>query len=322
MPPAAKRRPKALHKGDRIAVVSPASAVRAKQSLDAGIARLRRLGFRPQLMPHALASLDYPSKGQLAGSDDDRLADLQAAISDPQWRGIFCTRGGYGVTRLLERIDFAPLRKDPKPVLGYSDITALLAAQWKSAGVVGFHGPMVATTEKFASGRDCAALQDALVTDTRHAPELPRMGTPHVICPGQSEGVLVGGNLSLVVALIGTPWEIDTHGAILFLEDVDEAPYSIDRMLTQLLQTGALRHARGVVLGDFHLDETPLASESPRVVRVLRDRLSALSCPVAHGFPFGHRPRAWTLPFGGRARLDAGDEGKPAALVLLEPAVV
>ncbi|MGA1606745.1 MAG: S66 peptidase family protein [Planctomycetota bacterium] len=312
--------PKALRKGDKIAVVSPASplAEGREQDLENGLARLRDRGFRPVVAEHALHRTGY-----LAGTDADRAADLQRAFEDRSIRGIFCVRGGYGVTRILDQLDFAPLAKDPKPILGYSDITALLAAAWRATGLVSFHGAMVANPDSMANGPAMDALQHALVTDPDRAPALPlEEGTaPHVIRPGRAEGRLVGGNLTLVQSLLATRHEIDTEGRILFLEDTGEAPYRVDRMLTQLRSAGHLHRCAGVILGDFHLDKQPQGSLDPEMLRVFRDRLEDLPCPVAYGFPFGHLPRAWTLPFGGMARLDARSEGALARLELVGPTV-
>jgi muramoyltetrapeptide carboxypeptidase len=314
------RLPKALQKGDKIAVVSPASplAEGREADLENGMRRLRAQGFEPVLGKAALLR-----NGYLAGSDEDRAADLQRAFEDRSIRGIFCVRGGYGVTRILDRLDFAPLQKDPKPILGYSDITALLAAAWRETGLVSFHGAMVANPDSMANGPAMDALQLALVTDTDRAPALPVEDgvLPHVIRPGTAQGRLVGGNLTLVQSLLATRHEIDTEGRILFLEDTGESPYRVDRMLTQLRSTGHLQRCAGVILGDFHMEKQPLGSLDPEMVRVFRDRLEDLPCPVAYGFPFGHLPRAWTLPFGGMARLDARDAGAVPRLRLVGPCV-
>lgn len=311
-------RPFALRPSDRVAVVAPAGPVRDREALDRGLARWRRYGWRPVVMPHALERHGY-----LAGDDEARAADLQRALEDPDLRAIVCARGGYGVMRILDRIDWEPLRSDPKPIVGYSDITALLAAAHAETGLVGLHGPMVAVSRAHALGPACEALQRRLLTETGRPPGLPAdpEHLPHVLRPGVAEGRLVGGNLSLVCASMGTPWQIDPRGALLFLEDVGEAPYRLDRMLTQLRLAGVLQVAAGIVLGDFHLENTPPASVQGEVVAVLEDRLGDLRIPVAHGFPFGHRPRSWTLPYGGLARLVAEDPRAPARLELLEPAV-
>ena len=309
---------KALLPGDRVAVLSPAGPIRAADALDRGLARLREWGLEPVLMPHA-----RDEEGYLASRDAARAEDLQSAIADPKVRGIFATRGGYGCTRILPRLDLAPLARDPKPIVGYSDLTALLAAAWKQVGLVGFHGPMVATLDSMAMGRECEALQRDLLTRGRAAvlPAADGEGVAHAIRRGQADGCLLGGNLAIVCALIGTPWQIDFAGALAFLEDTGEEPYRIDRMLTQLQQSGAFARATGVVLGDFHAQDTPLGSESAEMTAVLHERLGGLRIPVAYGFPFGHRPRAWTLPFGGMARLLCPELARPARLELLEPAV-
>jgi muramoyltetrapeptide carboxypeptidase len=295
--------------------------VRDEAALQRGLARLRALGLVPTLTPHARGKLEWPEGSALAASDDERLADLQAALRDPRYRAVFCTRGGYGVTRLLARLDFSPLVADPKPIVGYSDITALLAAAWSEARVVGFHGPMVATTATMDAGDECWRLQAELLMRHDCAPELPMSESPRALHAGTAEGVLVGGNLTLVQALVGTHWQLDTRGAILFLEDVEEAPYRVDRMLTHLAHAGVLEHVTGIALGDFHVEDTPLGSEHPPMLQVLEERLAHLGVPVAHGFPFGHLPRSWTLPFGGRARLEAPRGDVPSRLVLLEPCV-
>ncbi|MCB9890199.1 MAG: LD-carboxypeptidase [Planctomycetes bacterium] len=302
-------------------MISPASPLREDVALTRGIARWKRFGFELELLPHARSSYDYPAEGDLAGTDDERLADLQRALDDPKYRAVMCTRGGYGCTRLLPQIDWTKLAKDPKPILGYSDVTALLAAAWREIGLVGFHGPMVATTKSHAMDDREVQLQHRLLTDGATIPRLESASVPHALTEGIAEGRLVGGNLSLVQALIGTPWEIESRGALLFLEDVGEAPYRIDRMLTQLSQARVFEKCAGVILGDFHVPRTELGHEDARVIAIFRDRLTRLKVPVAHGFAFGHRPRSLTLPFGVRARLVADDASKPARLELLEPSV-
>ncbi len=311
------RLPRALRTGDKVAIVSPAGPLRSPETLDRGLARLRAWGLEPMVLPHAQDAARY-----LAGSDAARAADLQAALADAELRAVFATRGGYGCTRLLDRLDFAPLARDPKPIVGYSDLTALLAAAWRKVGLVGFHGPMVATVDSMAMEAACERLQRDLLFRAE-TPPLPADGdqVAHAIRAGVAEGRLLGGNLALVTALIGTPWEIDFSGAVVFLEDTGEEPYRLDRMLTQLLATGAFARAAGVALGDFHVDDTPLGSESAEVVEVLHERLGGLRIPVGRGFPFGHRPRSWTLPFGAMARLRCPDLARPARLELLEPAV-
>jgi muramoyltetrapeptide carboxypeptidase len=308
--------PMALRSGDRVAVIAPASPLREKAALEDGLARLRRWGLKPEAGKHA-----HESFGFLAGQDAARAEDLQAAISDPKVRAIFCARGGYGLTRILDRIDFAPLAKDPKPIVGFSDVTALLAAASNATGLCGFHGPMVAGADFDAATEE---LQRALLFEPRAAGVLPPDAAgppPHVMVPGIAEGPLAGGNLSLVAALQATSFAPKTPGAIVFLEDTDEAPYRIDRMLTQLFAAGFFERIAGVVLGDFAGATPPPGSEATDLAWVLHDRLGRLKVPVAFGFPFGHRPRSWTLPVGVRARLDAPDRAKTPTLAVMDPAV-
>jgi muramoyltetrapeptide carboxypeptidase len=296
-----------------VAVVSPAGPVRDRDAFETGLNRLRRWGLRPEVSRHALETFGF-----LAGADAKRAADLQAAITAPDVRAIFCTRGGYGVMRILDRIDFAPLRKDPKPIVGFSDVTALLCAAANATGLVSFHGPMVA-----ADSLDAAAetQQRALLFDPAPTGALktnPAEPAPHTITPGVAEGPLVGGNLAILAALQGTPWSPKTAGAIVFLEDTDEPPYRVDRMLTQLLRARFFEGAAGVVLGDFANSAAPAGTSATNLEWVLHDRLAPLGIPVGFDFPFGHRPKSWTIPFGARARLDAADPAKVPRLSIIE----
>lgn len=313
--------PKALAAGDEIAVLAPASGGAKAEAIQCGLDRFREWGFVPTWMPHARGRLDWPDGCAVAATDVERHQDLQEAIRNPRYRAIVAVRGGYGVTRLLAGLDLTPLTLDPKPILGYSDLTALLAAAHAETGVIGFHGPMLATSPSMDAGFDGWAMQRELLTATKQPLALPRVEGTRGLCTGTAEGPLVGGNLSLVQCLIGTRWEIDTRGAILFLEDTGEAPYRVDRILTHLHQTGALARAAGVILGDFHVAGTPLGSTQPSMLAVFEERLGSLGIPVAYGFPIGHMPGSWTLPYGVRARVHVPVLDGPATLELLEPAV-
>lgn len=298
----APRYPTALRPGDQVAVIAPAGPVRDRDALDRGVARLQAAGFAPRLATHLLAC-----DGYLAGADADRTADLQAALDDPDIRAILCARGGYGAIRIVEHIDWSSARRDPKPLLGYSDITVLLAAQWAEAGVIGFHGPMVARPAAHALDDACARMQHELLTKTDGATTVPAVRAPdtvHLLRPGSARGRLVGGNLALVMTLLGTPWQIDTTDAIFFLEDIDEPPYRVDRMLSQLRLAGAFDACRAIVLGDF---APPSGDETQReaIHAVIDERLRGLDVPISRGWPFGHRANSWTLPFGLEAEVVA-----------------
>jgi len=291
--------PPSLRPGDAVALIAPAGPLASAAELDVAIARVEALGLRAVPGDRVLAR-----RGYLAGTDAERAADLNAALRDPDVRGIFAVRGGYGTTRLLDLVDYDALRADPKVLLGYSDLTALLGACSARAGVVTFHGPVVALSP--FGPDEIGWLRRAVLSDapvgTLAAPE------GRALVPGRARGRLAGGNLSLMAALVGTPYAIDCAGAIVFLEEIDEAPYRIDRMATQLRASGALRGCAGIVLGTFAgCDPGEDAEPERRLAHVLADRFGDLGVPVLSGAPIGHDGDQWTLPVGAFATLDAGD---------------
>lgn len=302
-------RPPALRPGARVALVAPAGPLpsgAAERAAD----RVRALGWEPVLGAHAQSRHRY-----LSGTDAERLADLHAALSGDN-EGIWCLRGGYGTMRLLAALDLAPLRERPRPLIGFSDNTALhLAVQ--RLGVVSFHGPHPAAPEfeEYSVRGLLAAV--ATAAPAGEVPSPPGAGPRRTLASGTAEGRLVGGNLSLLAATVGTPVQARTRGAILFIEEVGEPAYRIDRLLSQLLLAGVLDGVAGVVVGAINECPDAGAGDATPPEDVLRDRLAGLGVPVACGFPFGHVPANWTLPLGIRARLDA-DRG---SLELLEAAV-
>jgi muramoyltetrapeptide carboxypeptidase len=287
------RKARALRPGDTIGIATPASPV-DEDVLEAGEALVRALGFEPRRGLSLLAR-----DGYLAGSDEARAAELSALVGDPDVHAVLCARGGYGSQRILERLDAAAFRKAGKPVVGYSDITSLLLWLRRSVGLMSVHGPMLESGDR--------------VPDDAHAElarmlggvgELPRWsGEP--LRGGWREGRLVGGSLSLVVASLGTPWEIDTRDAILLLEEVGEAPYRIDRMLCQLRAAGKLSGAAGIGVGGLHGCEPP-ESGGPCALDVVREIVEPLGVPALVGLPFGHGPINRPWPHGGRAAIDGG----------------
>lgn len=304
--------PPCLHPGDTLGIVSPSSPV-PPERLEAGIAVLERWGYRVLVAPHAL-----DRHGHLAGQDKDRAADLEAMFAHPEVKGIICARGGSGSIRLLPRLDFDALVRTPKVFVGYSDITMLHLAL-NRAGLITFFGPMVSV--------DLArAFPPAAERSLRGLIEMPRLGEtvgdperPAVaLVPGKAEGRLVGGTLSLVCDSLGTPWEVDTAGKILFLEDVNEPIYRVDRMLTHLKVAGKLDAAAGFLIGRLHeegMDSTPPLP----IAEVLADHLVSTGKPTAVEFPVGHVPGTLTLPLGARASLAV--EQNAVSLRVLEPAV-
>ena len=271
------------------------------------------------LAPHAGGRHGY-----LAGTDDDRLADLNQAIADPTIDAIWCIRGGYGVTRILDRVDFQPLRDRPKVILGYSDITALLLAATRHAGLVTFHGPTARAPmpafSRWHFERVLASAEPAGRLGRLPEPAgvlVPKDNRILTIRAGVVEGPLMGGNLSLLQCLMGTPHWPDLDGAILFLEDVGEDLYRVDRVLAHLRAAGVLGGLAGVAVGRFTQLQRHMSDGAFGYDEVLATYFEPLGVPVAFGFPVGHIDDQWTLPLGVRARLDAG----AGELELLEAAV-
>lgn len=286
-----------------IAVVSPSGPVPHAQ-LDRGIARMEARGFTIKLGDHAKGRYEY-----LSGTDAERLADLHAAWADPEVDAVWCARGGYGAMRLLDSVDWDSLAR-PLPLIGYSDITALHLAIQAKFDRVGFSGPMLGTSNGYGMPDDLDPASDADLWAWIGDRELPRaLANPYgepltVLREGVAEGRLVGGNLALVAALVGTPYLPDLSGTILVVEDVGEYPYRIDRMLTQLRLSGDLDRIAGIILGDFD-DCFPPVKDEPGlpldelVIELLGDR----DIPVVSGLRYGHIKQRCTVPLGAMARL-------------------
>ncbi|WDZ88210.1 S66 peptidase family protein [Micromonospora cathayae] len=278
-------------------LVSPSGPTRPER-VARGVDLLTGWGLRPVPAPNA-----YARHGYLAGADELRAADLNTAFADPGVRGIICTRGGYGAQRIVDAIDLAAVRRDPKVVAGFSDITALQLALWRGARLAGVHGPGAAWRDDRTPLRSAESLHAALMTTepvTVIADETEE--TFPVRVPGRATGTLLGGNLCLLAASVGTPDQPDLTGAVLLVEDVQEPPYKVDRMLTQLRRAGLLDGVAGVAVGQF----TDCADGwDTTVVDVLLDRLGDLGVPVLGGLPVGHGPGQLTVPVGTPATLDA-----------------
>lgn len=297
------RLPAPLRAGDRVALVAPSGVVDTGR-LDAGVAMLRSWGYDPVELPHVRAV-----HGHTAGTDTQRAADLQAAVDDPDYRAIWTVRGGYGLTRIVDRLDLDGLRRDPRWVIGFSDASALLHAVWRQARLVTCHGQFAGRAHLVARHDDAADHLRSLLAGERTSAPLPRLAgapPPRTLVPGTATGPLLGGNLALLCAGIGTPNQLDTRGAVLFLEDVNESPYRIDRMLTQLRGAGMLDDVAGVVLGDFVGCDPPAGAPSATLDEVVADRLGDLGVPVLVDLPLGHQDRHLAVPHGATVTLDTG----------------
>jgi muramoyltetrapeptide carboxypeptidase len=303
-------RPRRLRAGDRVHLVAPAGPL-PEGAIDRALARVRDLGWMPVLGEYA-----DQRRGYLAGTDAQRLADLQAAIDSRENDAIWCLRGGYGTMRLLTRLDFGSLRDRPRPLIGFSDNTALHLAAARE-GIITFHGPHPAAAEfpAFAAESLLSVVGSASAAGTLPLPDAA--GPVRPLVGGSVEGHLAGGNLSILAATIGTPFEVDAGGAILFIEEVGEPAYRVDRLLSQLLLAGILEDAAGFVVGAISECPDEGTPDLPEPAEVVLDRLGSLGVPVAYGLPFGHIPLSWTLPVGIRARLDAS----AGRLELLDAAV-
>lgn len=302
------RRPCALREGDTIAVVAPAGPCKAER-LASGVALLTEWGFRVRCMPSTERGAGYLALGLGAAADRAKGEELSACFADPEIAGILCARGGYGTMRVLPYVDWNAVRAHPKWFGGYSDITGLHQAIRYEARQVTFHGPLAERqgTEPGLHPWTATELHRALTSTTPLGPVAPPPDAPAMttIAPGRAAGPLVGGNLTLVASLAGTRWQLDARGGILLLEDTNENPYRIDRMLTQLRLSGMFDGVRGVLFGDSADCDRPDDPRSFPLLRVLEDRLGDRGVPVLYGFPCGHAPWRACLPLGVRAELDA-----------------
>lgn len=309
-------RPRALRRGDVVGLVAPAGALWRPERVEGCVRYLEGRGYRVEVGAHALGN-----DGAFSGTDEERLSDLNGMLRDPRVRAIMALRGGYGTPRLLDRIDYSAVRRDPKIVVGYSDITALQLALFRKAGLVSFSGPLGAV--EFAGAPDPQTEESfwRLVTSRRTRGRLP-LPEDHPLLTRQvgiGEGPLLGGCLSLVVALLGTPFSPDYRGAVLALEDVHEQFHRLDRMLTQLRLAGVMGRASGFLLGQF----TQASAADPAhpfhdLEAVFQSVMKGVPGPILDGFPYGHVPRKVTLPWGIPVRVD----GKRQTVSLLEVPVV
>ena len=300
-------RPTALKPGDTIAFVAPAGPAELAP-IKAYAAKLEKAGYRVIIPP----GIEHRKSGYLAGTDEERAAELNRMIRDPRVRAIFPVCGGYGLTRILDRIDYESLRKDPKVITGYSDLTALHLAVASQARLITFHSPMPMHSlwqgEKPGFTFAAASFGRAVFAgeykrgESGYAIALPPGVRPEKLVGGTARGRLLGGNLTLICSTLGTPYALQPRGTILLIEDVNEAPYRVDRMLSQLHLAGVLDAVSGVVVGSFCRRDHPDAKE---LDRVLREGLGKLKVPVLMAFPVGHNPLNATLPEGGLVELDA-----------------
>lgn len=325
-------KPKRLKIGDTVGLIAPASAV-VESEFNRALENIKNLGFIPKVGKNAQKRYNF-----LAGTDKERLEDLHWAFSDMEVKAVWCIRGGYGTSRILPNIDYNLIRKNPKVFIGYSDITALHLAIHQNTGLVTFHGPGGSSNySDYTKNHVLNVLTNAsapykieLSADNKVRED--EIYQTEVITKGKAKGKLIGGNLSLLVALAGTNFALkNTKGKLLFIEDVNEPPYKVDRMLTQLRQTIDMKHLAGIALGVFEdnssrrrtnteTQSTPQTqpTQSTTLLDVFKDRLGDLGIPVIYGLSFGHIRDQFTLPVGIEVVLDTEN----ATMMFLESGVV
>lgn len=320
MSAAAPLRPKALKPGDSVGLITPSTFVSDPDRIALAERTLRYFNLKPVFGRNV-----RKQEGYVGGSVAERIADLHDMFRNPEVKAVFCIRGGFGSAHLLDSIDYELIARNPKIFLGYSDITAMHLAIHRRTSLITFHGPVVLsrytsyTQQHFRRALFETKPLGVLGNPPDSDPLRPEH-TVRTIRPGRARGPLVGGNLTLISTTLGTPYEIDTRGKIVFIEDVDEQPYSIDRMLTHLKLAGKLDQAAGIVFGECTdckpRDYKPSFNSTFSLGEILDRILGKLSIPVFSGLTFGHTDDQLTLPLGVQATLDA-DKG---TLTLEEPA--
>lgn len=312
-------RPARLRPGDTVALVAPASANFLQAEIEAAQALVEALGLKPRPGAHLASRYGY-----LAGRDRERAADVNAAFADPEVRALLAVRGGWGCARLLPLLDYAAIARQPKILLGYSDVTALLLALHARTGLVTFHGPIALSAwTPFTASLARRLLFDAEAPEYRNNVQddgrlVPRQYRTRTLTPGTARGRLLGGNLTVLSHLVGSPYLPDWRGALLFLEDIHEDIYRVDRMLTHLRLAGILESVAGVVFGTCSECEPGQGYGSLTLEEVLDDHIASLGVPAFSGAMIGHIDDQFTLPLGIEAELDA----RAGTLRLLTPAVL
>lgn len=288
---------KRIEKGDTIGIVAPAS-IESDINIEKGIAKLTSLGYKIKKGKHI-----YDKWGYLAGKDNDRAEDIMNMFSDKDVKMILCIRGGYGAMRILPYLDFSKIRKNPKLFMGYSDITILLNTLYEREGLITFHGPMLNSDFNMKETEECF-LNTVMKGNKKYSVKNPNNMPMTSNMDKSVEGIIVGGNLSLICSTLGTPFEINTKNKLLFLEDVDESPYKIDRMLTQLLLAKKLQQCKGFILGQFTNCHGEQKENHFTLKEVIENRLLSLNKPTLMNLMCGHDNPKLTIPIGAKAKLN------------------
>ncbi|AFH50325.1 Muramoyltetrapeptide carboxypeptidase [Ignavibacterium album JCM 16511] len=312
-------KPNKLKEGDRIALVAPGSYI-SETELQDSVKNLSDLGFQVTFSERLTLQ-----NGYFSGTDQQRADDLMDMFEREDVDAIMCVRGGYGCARILPLLDYSIIKKHPKILIGYSDVTALLYGIFRKTGLITFHGPVATSTfNDFSVDNFKSVLMDKSpnkkILNANPSSDENIYGV-RTLVKGIANGRLVGGNLSIMVSLIGTKYDVDYANKIIFIEEIDEEPYRIDRMLTQLIQADKFKNASGVMMGIFSKcepkEKDASFSKSFSLMEVLTDRFSGMKIPVIYGMSFGHVKDKFTIPFGALAELDTNEQ----TFTLLESAV-
>ncbi|MCL2349923.1 MAG: LD-carboxypeptidase [Defluviitaleaceae bacterium] len=291
--------PPPLQKGGRVALIAPASPPENSDLVSFAAAYIKSLGLVPVMGESCNAAYGY-----LAGDDDLRARDVNWAFSDESISGVFCLRGGYGIQRILDKIDFEMIKQNPKVFCGYSDVTALHTAINQKSGFITFHTPMPATPGFVrADSYTLNKFKEQIFEPGARSLENPQGYEWRFLTHGKAEGALCGGNLSIIASSMGTPYEMDTRGKIIFIEEVEEQPYKIDRMLNQMRLADKFGQAAGVVFGDFADCIAPEPEKSLDIVQIINNL--KLTIPVLYNFRCGHCYPNASLPMGAMAQLNS-----------------
>jgi muramoyltetrapeptide carboxypeptidase len=291
-------KPPALDSGDKIAIVSPASN-EAAERFDKAVERFREYGYYVEESIHARGRHYY-----FAGTDDERAEDFNRALRDESVKAIIASRGGYGSSRILDKIDYSTAARNPKIIVGGSDLTAILWAIHQKTGLTTFYGPMALQTGAGLDEFTRNSLWNTLRGKSAGEFKAPAGYNPYVIFPGKVRGKLIGGCLSLAATLLGTEYFGDVTGKILFLEEIGEKPFRIDRMLTHLRNAGVFDKIAGLMLGDFYKCWQEDDEESPTLPVMIKEIIGGRKIPVLAGLPFGHNDTKMTIPMGIETELD------------------
>lgn len=296
-------KPKRLSKGDVIGIISPASSPDDPSRIDAGVRYFEKLGYKVEVGKNV-----GKTHGYLAGTDEERLSDLHDMFSNKQVKAIICVRGGYGTPRILDKIDYKLIAKNPKIFVGYSDITALHLAFLQKTGLVTFAGPMAAVDFHGEVSKYTEEMFWALLTSNKKfgRVEMPNDEKIFQLTKGMARGRIVGGNLALLASLVGTPYMPPVKDKILYMEEVGEVPYRIDRMLNQLKLSNVLKEAAGIILGSFSdCNETDPLKHTLTLGEVITDYFGGMKVPIIYNFKHGHIKDNITMPHGVMTKLNA-----------------